>query len=80
MFVSDEARHHPFMSEAERTYILENHAKKEKSKEDTSVNILKICDVIKPDMFQFGLKVFYLYSSHHKIYRRFSCRCRVDLS
>ena len=37
IFVSDEARHHPFISEAEKTFILENHAKQEKKRDDSKV-------------------------------------------
>jgi ACS family sodium-dependent inorganic phosphate cotransporter len=33
VFVSDDCKKHPFISEAERTFILENHAKKEKKSE-----------------------------------------------
>ncbi len=37
IFVSDEARSHPFISEEERTFIMENHAKKEKKRDDAKV-------------------------------------------
>jgi hypothetical protein len=36
--VSDEAKSHPFISEEEKTFIIENHAKQEKKRDDSKVN------------------------------------------
>jgi ACS family sodium-dependent inorganic phosphate cotransporter len=35
IFVSDEARSHPFISESEKTFIIENHAKQEKKRDES---------------------------------------------
>ncbi len=39
VFVSDEVKKHPFISDAEKTFILENHAKQEKKIDDGKVSI-----------------------------------------
>ena len=37
IFVSDEAKSHPFISEEEKDFIVKNHAKQEKKKDDPVV-------------------------------------------